>query len=109
MSGQFGTDAFFITKDGQSYPRNLQYPIIILSADTKQLAPLAAKVRAAQAVEGTHFIRKMIEVTDDEEMRQLAAKGSDDIKYLGVGMFGKGEQLKALPKALDCGRNDYAY
>lgn len=95
----FNTGEFFTTKDGQNYPRNTQYPIVILRAKPGQLATLMGKARTSGLLYNG-FIREMIETTDDREIiEKLGAKDSSEIEYLGVGLFGPNEEVGILTKA----------
>lgn len=99
MGEQFGTGESFRTKGNVQYPRNSQYPIIILSASSEQMPVLANAVRKAKDIQGMYFIREMIETTNDDEIVQrLAAKSSNDVEILGVGIFGENQRVKDLTK-----------
>jgi hypothetical protein len=94
----FDTGGFFLTKDGQSLPRNSQYAIVVLSAKASQLPAFVQEVRKS-GLPHLGFIREMIETTNDTEIEQLLAqKEEKDLEYLGMGIFGDIEQTKALTK-----------
>jgi hypothetical protein len=94
----FDTGEHFVTSDGAKHPRNSQYAIVALSAKSSQLPSLMTEVRKAQ-LPYLGFIREMIETTNDTEIEALLAKKEDkDIEYLGIGMFGEQDQIKALTK-----------
>lgn len=95
----FDTGEKFVTKDGVAYPRNSQYPIIVKRAQSnEQLHNLMEKVRAIGVLYHC-FIREMIEHTNDTNLQKaLDSKIDADIEYLGVGLFGKTEELNQLTK-----------
>lgn len=98
MTEPFDTGEFFTSQDGINLPRNTQYPIIVLSANSsEQLRDFAAKVRGEDSVQSMFFIKEMIETSDDKEITQLVG-GQDEkeIIYLGVGVFGENGILKRL-------------
>lgn len=69
MSEPFDTGDNFVTKDGVSLPRNSQFPIIALAANSAEaLKNLAQKVRGNEDVESMFYIKEMIETTDDSEL-----------------------------------------
>lgn len=45
MKDKFDTGDYFETKDGINLPRNSQFPIIILSAESKDLSKLITSIR----------------------------------------------------------------
>jgi hypothetical protein len=99
LGGGFNTGEFFTSKDSQNYPRNTQYPIVILRAKPGQLANLMDKARTSRLLYNG-FIREMIETTDDREIiEKLASKDSSEIEYLGVGIFGPKEEVGVITKA----------
>lgn len=99
LGDTFNTGEFFASQDGHSYPRNAQYPIVILRAKPGQLPGLMEKARTSGLVYNG-FIREMIETTDDREIiATLAAKSGADVEFLGVGIFGPNDQVAALTKA----------
>lgn len=98
MREPFDTGDSFVTKDGKNHPRNSQYPIIVLSAKPGQLSNLMKKVRDSGLLY-LGFIREMIEITDDWEIERIVgAKLDDEIEYLGIGVFGKNEEVDTLTK-----------
>jgi len=96
---QFDTGDFFTTKDGVSIPRNSQYPIIVLRAESSdELRPLLADVRAAQ-LPYLAFVREMLDLSDDAELETaLSKKLESEVEYLGIGMFGENQEVKELTK-----------
>ena len=98
LAENFDTGDFFTTKDSIHLPRNSQYPIVIMSANSsQQLQNLAAKVRPLVTVKAMFFIKEMIETTDDGELeQQVSLQNESELVYLGVGLFGTNEELKQL-------------
>jgi hypothetical protein len=97
MQEAFDTGEVFASKDMQ-YPRNSQYPIIILSAKPGQLQTLLEKVKTSDVLYHA-FIREMIETTNDQEIEKtLIEKTSTEIELLGVGIFGSNEEVEKLTK-----------
>ncbi|MDP3794470.1 MAG: DUF2000 family protein [bacterium] len=98
MDAPFDTGEYFTSADGISYPRNSQYPIVILAADAEGLRAFATAVREAGLLHHV-FIREMIELSDDAELERAVAPKSDAaIEYLGVGAFGERAVLDSLTK-----------
>ncbi len=96
LEDRFDTGEYFESKDGVTYPRNSQYPIVVLTAKPGQMANFMQKVRESGLLHHG-FIKEMIETTNDSEIEQiLANKIETDIEYLGVGVFGDNETLKKL-------------
>lgn len=100
MPEAFDTGECFTTSDGISYPRNSQYPIIILSADHDELRALLRSAQEAQLL--CHaFIREMIEFGDDSALEAaLRQKMHDALEYLGVGCFGEKRAVDQCTKQL---------
>ncbi|MCA9385208.1 lysine--tRNA ligase [Candidatus Dojkabacteria bacterium] len=98
LSETFATGDSFATKDGKTHPRNSQFPIVVLGAKPGQMSNLMEKVRES----GLHyhgFIREMIETTDDAEITKILSQKSDsEIEYLGIGIFGKNDDVDGLTK-----------
>jgi hypothetical protein len=98
MKEPFDTGASFFSKDGVDHPRNSQFPIVALSAKPGQMTGLMEQVRASGLLY-LGFVREMIETTDDAELEtRLAAKDDKDMEYLGIGLFGENDKVKALTK-----------
>lgn len=99
LVGKFDTGETFVSKDGVNYPRNSQYPIIIKRAKSnEQLHNLMEKVRDAGVLYHC-FIREMIEHTNDSDLQNaLNNKTDTEVEYLGVGVFGKTEEVEKLTK-----------
>jgi hypothetical protein len=98
MREPFDTGESFLTQDGIAYPRNAQYPIIVLKAEERDLPFFVQEVRASGLLY-LGFIREMIETTDDAEIEvMLKNKNDAAMEYLGVGLFGPNDVLKAITK-----------
>ncbi len=99
LTDKFDTGETFVSKDGVNYPRNSQYPIIIKRAKSnEQLHNLMEKVREASVLYHC-FIREMIEHKNDSDLQNaLNNKTDTEVEYLGVGVFGKIEEVEKLTK-----------
>lgn len=98
MDGKFDTGESFETKDGVSYPRNSQYPLIALSATQEELKDLMARVRESGMLY-VAYIPEMVEYTDDERLIEKVSQKTDaEIELLGIGVFGDNDQVKNLTK-----------
>ena len=100
MKSQFDTGDSFVTVDGMRLPQNSQYAVITLTADQKKLHQL---ITAAQDNGLLHigYVPEMIEFLDDKKLASaLSKKKSENIEYLGVGVFGPSKQLDELTKGL---------
>ncbi len=96
MKTSFSTGEFFITKDEINYPRNSQYPIIILVATHIDLQKLLPSIRVSQ-LPYLCFFQEMIETNDDSEIQEiLMTKEAKDLEYLGIGIFGEKEKVSEL-------------
>lgn len=94
LEKEFGTAPYFTTLDGIDFPRNTQYPIIILGAKKEALQQFAEKMKASK-LKTMFFIREMIETTDDENIEALLSlKNASDVEILGVGLFGLNAEMK---------------
>lgn len=97
---EFDTGENFTSRDGVLFPRNSQYAIIALAANSDQIPAFAETVRSAQGVKSMFFIREMVETTSDEEIAEmLSQKNGNEIELLGVGIFGDNQIVKELTKA----------
>ena len=99
LADNFDTGENFTTKDDINHPRNSQYPIIVKRAKSnEQLQNLMAKVRESGALYHG-FIREMIDHTNDEDLQTaLENKNDIDVEYLGIGVFGRNEEMDKLTK-----------
>jgi len=91
------TGESFTTKDGVAIPRNSQYPIIVLSAETK-LHDLLVKVKES-GLPHLAYIKDMIDEIDDTKLEAtVSSLNVSDLDILGIGLFGPNEVVKALTK-----------
>jgi hypothetical protein len=98
MKEPFDTGESFFTEDGVAHPRNTQYPIIVFRAAEKDLPALMQEVRSS-GLSYLGFIREMIETTDDSEIEKILGNKKDEaVEYLGIGLFGPDDILKAITK-----------
>ena len=97
LEDRFDTGENFTSSDDVIFPRNSQFPIIVLSASPEELPDFVQKVRAQNEVQSMFFIKEMIETTNDEEIiKILSKKTSLNVEVLGVGIFGTNQQVKDL-------------
>lgn len=99
LEENFGTGDNFITLDKKTHPRNSQYPIIIKRANSsEQLHNLVGKVRGSNFLYHG-FIREMLDHTSDIDLQAALEKKNDtEVEYLGIGVFGKNEEVDRLTK-----------
>jgi len=98
MREPFDTGDNFITKDGKPHPRDSQYPIIVLSAKPEQMRELMIKVKDSGLLH-FGFTREMLEMSNDKEVAETISETLDqDIEYLGIGIFGKNENVDTLTR-----------
>lgn len=97
MQERFDTGGFFITKDSKKHPKNSQYAIIVLSASSGQMKNLITKVRESGLLYHA-FISDMFENDDIEVNKSTSNKLDEEIEYIGIGIFGKNEEVDALTK-----------
>lgn len=89
---------YFVGSDGVTLPRNSQYPIIIMSADEKDLHKLYQKVAEKKL---THhvFIKEMQDTTDDNEIIEtLKNQPVSETKFYGLTFFASNELADELTK-----------
>ena len=100
MSEQFDTGDSFVSKDSIHFPRNSQFPIVVLRATKDDLSALAVKLRASQLL-WIVYVQDMIDMIDDEELaRAFNSVTSEKMNILGIGVFGSKDELKALTGTL---------
>ena len=98
MTVPFDTGTYFSSKDAVNFPRNSQFPIVILSAKSGQIRNLYKKIEASGLLYIV-FIKEMIETNIDQEIIELLKdKNSTDIDYLGIGIFGEKEHVDRFTK-----------
>ena len=96
LKDNFGTGNYFLSKDKITHPRNSQYAIVVLSANSEELYPLIQEIRRRNLL-SINFIRDMIETTDDIELeKSISLKNDESLDYLGVGVFGDKNTLKEI-------------
>lgn len=89
----------FVSSDDFEYPRNSQYPIIVLAGDSKELKKLSKKVKDSGLLHHI-FIDEMIQTTNDQDIvDMLKTKSSEEITALGVGVFGTIDEVNKLTKS----------
>ena len=100
MTVPFDTGINYITKDKVHFPRSSQYPIIALKATHIQLKKLASQIRSAPLLYIV-YIEDMIAWNDDEKLAQhIYEKNAEEVRILGIGMFGDKEQLKSYTEGM---------
>lgn len=99
LESSFGTGDNFTTEDEKTHPCNSQYPIIIKRAKSnEQLQNLMAKVRESGFLYHG-FIREMLDHNSDAELQKaLGKKNDEEVEYLGIGVFGRNEEVDKLTK-----------
>ncbi len=100
MSEPFDTGEYFVSKDGINFPRNSQFPIVVLKAASGQLKDLAVKLRGT-GLNWIVYVREMIDMADDEKLaKALSSISSKEMNILGIGIFGPNDRLKELTGSL---------
>lgn len=100
MSDPFDTGEYFVSKDGESLPRNSQFAIVTLKATKDELGDLVTRVRDSDLLYIV-YVQEMIDMIDDEELAQkLNTVEANKLDILGIGIFGPREQLKNLTGTL---------
>ena len=99
LKDNFWTGEYFEAKDGIRFPRNSQYPIIVLGGTAAQLQKFAVTVREQDQLHPAFFIREMLETIDDRLIVEaLAQKDSSEVEIFGVGVFGPNAAVKSATK-----------
>ena len=100
LTDKFSTGESFITKDEIKYPRNSQYPIVILSAKSGQMSNFMSTVKKSAEDKNLlwhGFLREMLDMSKDSDIQELLNnKNESDLEYLGIGLFGNSDILKKL-------------
>lgn len=100
MKEPFDTGEFFVSKDALSYPRNSQFPIISLTASEEKILSLVSGLQNSSLL-WIAYVQEMIDFIDDDQLAAaLAAKTSQEMNILGVGIFGTKDELKPLTDGL---------
>lgn len=88
----------FVTVDEVILPANSQYPVISMSATNTQLINMYQKIKDA-GLDFIFYIDEMTITSNDDQLEQMiAVKKLDEFTILGVGVFGKNEQIDAITK-----------
>lgn len=88
----------FDTKDGKSINPNSQYPVITMTAKPGQMFNLLQKVEEL-GLEHLAYIEDMITYSDDVELaNSISTQNKEELKYIGIGIFGDNETLKNITK-----------
>jgi len=96
MSEPFDTGKYFVSKDGFNFPRNSQFPVVVLRADKDQLKDLARGLQNSN-LSWIVYVKEMIDMVDDEELEKaFNAKISQEMDILGIGIFGLKDELKSF-------------
>jgi hypothetical protein len=100
LGNKFGTGAYFVTSDQVKIPRNTQYGIVMLRADNKDLRRVTRRATEAD-VQWMGFTQDMLDLLDDNELQTaIGKKTSDEIEYLGVGLYGSRVILEGVTKGI---------
>ncbi len=98
INDKFLSGDFFKTKDNILLPRNSQYPIVTFIANENDLKNIAEKIKTID-ISHIIFIQDMIDMSHDEELGELLNnKDFNELKILGIGLFGDKEYLKGITK-----------
>lgn len=96
MSEPFDTGDNFISLDGLPFPRNSQFAVVALRATSGELKELAERLRHTSLL-WIVYVQEMIDMIDDGELANaLKAIPADEMKILGIGIFGPKDELKEL-------------
>lgn len=100
MAEPFDTGEFFVSKDGVRFPRNSQFPIVVLRATAAEVGDVLSKLHTSNLL-WIAYVQEMIDMIDNEELaKAFVSVAADDMNVLGVGVFGPKEELKALTGGL---------
>lgn len=90
----------FETKDGKQLNANAQYAIVTLRGKQSKLKQLWESTKGNSSIEVLVYTSEMIETTDDNELETIIGKkDASEIEILGVGLFGKKEDVEQLTKS----------
>lgn len=88
----------FVASDGESIPRNSQYPIIIKRSDEKELHKLYDKIKAENFIHHV-FIKEMQDTTNDKEIvEKLKVQPLNATTFYGVTFIADNEKADQLTK-----------
>ena len=100
LGDKFGTGAYFTTSDQVEIPRNTQYGIAMLRADKKDLRRVLRRAGEA-GIQWMGFTQDMVDLLDDNDLQSaIGKKTSDEIEYLGVGLYGNRDVLETVTKGV---------
>jgi hypothetical protein len=104
LGDRFGTGDYFVSSDQIMLPRNTQYGIAILRADTKDLRRVMRRANEAN-LKWMGFTREMLDLLDDIDLQTaIGKKTADEIEYLGIGLYGSREVLEGITKGVQAWR-----
>ena len=96
MKEPFDTGENFVTKNGQTIPRNSQFAIVALKASIEELENLNSQIPSS-GLSWIVYVQEMIDMIDDEELaKSLSQVESDKLNILGIGLFGFKDELKKI-------------
>ncbi len=96
MTEPFDTGDYFFSQDGLPFPQNSQYAVVALRATSGELKELAQRLRPTQ-LRWIVYVQEMIDMIDDGELANaLKTIPSNEMKILGIGIFGPKAELKEL-------------
>ncbi len=99
MSAPFDTGKYFASSDGLDFPRNSQFPLVVLSSSKNNLEDLSLKLRDSDLL-WIVYVQEMIDMTNDDEIAEsLKNISSQAMDILGIGIFGAKEKLKEFTGA----------
>ena len=89
-----------MSKDKVNFPRNSQFPVVVLKATKDELKVLANKLYDSNLL-WIAYVQEMIDMIDDNELAKvLNCVSSEEMNILGIGMFGPKDKLKELTGTL---------
>lgn len=93
----FSSRPKFLVSDGE-ITTNSQYPIVTLTSKSSQLVNLLKEVEGSNLIH-IAYIEEMITHTDDEALQKsISSKNKEELKYLGIGIFGDKSEVEKLTK-----------
>jgi lysyl-tRNA synthetase class 2 len=95
---QFLSQPKFALAGDVTTPANSQYPVVTLVADKKELRKFNA-ILAKEKYPYLTYVQEMTETSDDAKLsKMLAEQKMEDLKILGIGIFGDKDELAKLTK-----------
>ena len=99
LKEDYGTDQWFVTKNGIKFRRNTQFPTIVFETDVAGVNSFAKEIINNDNIEKMFFVKEMIETSSDDKIQQsLGNKNFEEVEFLGVGIFGENTIVKDLTK-----------